>query len=1637
MDGLTTETKTVVANPDGTFTETRYAAPVRTKQDGRWVDLDATLVRGADGLLRPKASRTPVALSGGGTGPMAQLTSTEGKKLALTWPAALPQPVLDGDSATYPEVLPGVDLKVTANAMGGFAQVLVVKNARAAKNPKLAAIKMGMAADGLAVTEESDGSLTARSADGREVFRAPKATMWDSSTTAPATTAPAPKGTAKGESQAGADEPSTRTAVPEEVPAATGDSAPPAAELASDADGPGIRAKTAEVDAAPAADHILLTPKADFLDAPDTVYPVYIDPDWHSGWGGTFNWTWIQEGCANVGNYNDYANLNDKIRDMGVGRQRWATNCNGRERTFFEMDAGFPTDIIIQSATLSATQSYAADNTCANTHGVDLYRTTGISSATTWNNQPTLYRHFGLATTNSAGGAGCPNASTTAYWDITYALKDQGLRGRLTFGLRSATENESGSNGFKRFTRGAGGLQMPRITVVYNTPPYVPDNLTVNPVPKNPTRGDCGWIGATNEATGITLSARATDPDPGSLVAAQFHLYDTTAGTKHDFGWVPSALVGNGSQISVDAGQLVDGHSYDWYAQAGDGLTDSSYFRGSGGFARGCSFSVDRNPPSAPVVTSTDFPASGSGTPPTKFAGQKGDFSFTSSDGGGSGVKSFEYAVNGPLPTVGPATLTASADQANLSQVLIDAWGTNTIQVRAIDEAGNRSQPTTYRFYAPYDTSTKPVLGDITQDGKPDLVAADSAGNLQIYPHNSAPGQTVKASDRSSGPIDPSAPEDRSKDTWSGVLVTHRGGIGVPYDDLWAYRPMPAGSPSGSLYFYSNTLSGGGSTAYGGQYFTSAGALRSPVTREACRIVNPEAPWEEDPCPDYATNWSRVRQILSIGDVDPPSTGTTRNTYDLLTVETSDNGSRDNLWLLHGVGGGILNNPVLIDATLDWRGKTISTPGDATGDGYPDLWVRDAATGEVAQYKLVRNGDRFTLGERKVIANGLTQALYPVLSTDGDILQGTQPDLWATTATGQIVAAPGKTRADGSLGFDTPQVIVRSNTSWSTCKWFTGPGLAPQELCGPILAKYEALGGPNGVLRYPVTGVVATDNGYGYKIDFQGQGTFGTTANGSIYWSRDTPASMLHGAIRTKYRALDAEKGILGYPVTDETLKSAAHGGYINTFGTGSGAATAAITHLDSVGTHYLSGEMYRRYAELGGPDNVGYPSLDQSRTAPQPGLYVHLRWPGNSSDTASLYWSQTLGTSAKLIMGTIRSKWASLGWENGWLGFPVSDEYSVANGRRSDFQGGYTRWNRTNGVATPYRPGEEASAPRTNLAGDFNGDGRDDMATFTDYGDCAMGLSTSTTAADGTLGIPVERKTWPANWWCYGSAKYLSGDFNGDGRDDLAALYGYADGRVTFFTFLSRADGTFGDLPSRDVPPGNWTFGNVKPFAGDFNGDGRDDIGFMYVFSSCDVGLYTLLGRPDGGFANESSSYRSGAGIWCAVSSTLLPGDFNGDGRDDLGVVYDYGNGLTRLWTFTGKTDGGFNAPFVSWQGAPGDWYASSAKYTTGDFNADGRDDIGAAYVYSDNRVRFFTFYGKPDGGLTGFTGGWEVPAGSWAWSAIGFIAGKFDTDNRADMRYTYDYGDAHFLFAVVPSNSDGTFAHDTLGRMIQHGIW
>jgi uncharacterized protein with LGFP repeats len=213
-----------------------------------------------------------------------------------------------------------------------------------------------------------------------------------------------------------------------------------------------------------------------------------------------------------------------------------------------------------------------------------------------------------------------------------------------------------------------------------------------------------------------------------------------------------------------------------------------------------------------------------------------------------------------------------------------------------------------------------------------------------------------------------------------------------------------------------------------------------------------------------------------------------------------------------------------------------------------------------------------------------------------------------------------------------------------------------REVHGAIVGAWVRLGRESGPLGYPRTDELVAPGGVGRYNHFEG---------GSIYWTASTGAREVRGAIRTTWQRLGSERSALGYPVTDE-LAVGDRRGRISHFQHGS------VYWTPSTGASEVRGAIRGRWDRLGGVGGVlGYPVTNETGTPDGRGRFNHF-------ERGSVYWSPTSG--AHDVRGAIRGQWAALGWERSRLGYPVSGEYAVPGGQRSDFQGGSVFWDRRTG---------------------------------------------------------------------------------------------------------------------------------------------------------------------------------------------------------------------------------------------------------------------------------------------------------------------------------------------------------------------
>ncbi|MFE1070605.1 esterase, partial [Streptomyces sp. NPDC058783] len=225
---------------------------------------------------------------------------------------------------------------------------------------------------------------------------------------------------------------------------------------------------------------------------------------------------------------------------------------------------------------------------------------------------------------------------------------------------------------------------------------------------------------------------------------------------------------------------------------------------------------------------------------------------------------------------------------------------------------------------------------------------------------------------------------------------------------------------------------------------------------------------------------------------------------------------------------------------------------------------------------------------------------------------------------------------------------------------------------------------------------------------------------------------------------------------------------------------------------------------------------------------------------------------------------------------------------------------------------------------------------------------------------------------------------------------------RTTLWTLRSTGSGFAKPVMAWDsAVSGSWSGDKSKPVSGDFDGDGRGDVGVLYDYGArADgtgnrTGLWTLSSTGSG-FAKPVKVWDSGdvAGSWTWSSSELVSGDFDGDGRGDVGVLYDNGvrtdggGNRTTLWTLR-STGSGFAKPVMAWDSAvSGSWSWDKSKPVSGDFDGDGRGDVGVLYDYgaradgAGNRTGLWTLSSTGSGFAKPVMVWDSADGGSWTWS-------------------------------------------------------
>lgn len=304
------------------------------------------------------------------------------------------------------------------------------------------------------------------------------------------------------------------------------------------------------------------------------------------------------------------------------------------------------------------------------------------------------------------------------------------------------------------------------------------------------------------------------------------------------------------------------------------------------------------------------------------------------------------------------------------------------------------------------------------------------------------------------------------------------------------------------------------------------------------------------------------------------------------------------------------------------------------------------------------------------------------------------------------------------------------------------------------------------------------------------------------------------------------------------------------------------------------------------------------------------------------------------------------------------------------------------------YINGTEFATTTSVAVGDFNRDGKPDLAVVSQVGTTGNIVGVLLGNGDGTFQNQVS--------YAVGSVptSVAVGDFNGDGKLDLVVT-NTADNTIS--VLLGNGDGTFQNQVTYATGKGP-----TAVAVGDFNGDGKQDLvvtNTNLAVADTPGAVNVLLGNGNGTFQNQVTYATGNNPLSVAV------GDFNGDGKQDLVVAnYDAFTSTNTVGVLLGNGDGTFQNQ-VTYTTVTG-----SISVAVGDFNGDGKPDLAVAIESGGVNV----LLGNGDGTFQNEVTYPVVDASD------AIVVADFNGDGKLDLAVTnaIDFG-----VEVLLGNGDGAF--------------
>jgi hypothetical protein len=712
-----TDSSTTWANPDGTFTTEADSAPVRVadaSQPSGWRSLDYTLQQNADGTVSPKSSYYPITLSGQATAAdvaktgFVSLDKGSAGTVSLGWDGALPQPTLDGDTATYKNVEPNMDLVVTMLSTG-FEQSFVFTAAPTAAE---LAIALPLVGSGTSASQGDGGAVTLQNAKNATLATVSEATMWDARVD-PASGLPL-------------DEVQVPLTPSVPVVAAT----IPDASNASQTSDSGTSATTTPPSAGsdtstPAPTTVpglsLAVPASFFAD-PSIVYPVTVDPT-------------ITVEPSDTYVRSDYpTTAYNSSTELDVGTYNGGASV-GRAYMNFS-DAGWENQTIT-AATLHLYEFHSYNCTASK---MWVYTAGLETDSTTWDDQPSINTSYEGNATFSKGYS----SSCDAGWEsisLKNATQHDASKGDASVGYGLRADSETNDDSWKRFNSKNATSDQPYLDVTWDRAPATPTTPAVSPVA---TYSSANYTSTKTPS----FTGSAADAD-GGTTDLTFEVDSNTTGTAVES--CTTAMVTEATNASCTlASALTDGSTYYVRAEGNDGTV-------AGAWSPYTTFKVEAALPPTPSISCAGAPIdSWPTTPPTSPVSCT--VSVTAPAAGQSPASELSTSVDGGKAVLYPVTVGSAG---STSATVSIAPGAHSVSVTSSAPSG-ASAENLYQFGYGAASMTSPSSGTETNDIVRVSAAGPPAGSSTVTAQLKwrPAGTTGSAWNTDSGAITPTAGGD-------------------------------------------------------------------------------------------------------------------------------------------------------------------------------------------------------------------------------------------------------------------------------------------------------------------------------------------------------------------------------------------------------------------------------------------------------------------------------------------------------------------------------------------------------------------------------------------------------------------------------------------------------------------------------------------------------------------------------------------------------------------------------------------------------------------------------------------------------------------------------------------------------------